>query len=165
MKSSNFVFRMWFYFRLGYGTYLTFLLGFATTLVTVYYLAINNSPLLQAMFPRFWIFALIALVAGVPMACILGWFHMKGSTILKSEMDINAEANPYNYKILPGYWQEAFTPLYLELLKGIKKILEKDGMLSDEERRRITELEDKLETLLKGGYVGTPKTKANLFTH
>lgn len=77
-------------------------------------------------------------------------------------MDINAEANPYNYKIVPGYWQEAFTPLYLELLTAIKKIMAKEGLLTEEERKRITELEEKLQTLIHGGYVGTPKTKANL---
>jgi len=162
MKLSNFVFRMWFYFRMGYGTYLTFLLGFLTTLITVYYLAINNSPVLLDIFPRFWLFAAIATVIGIPIGVLLGWFHMKGSAIWKSEMDINAEANPYNYKITPGYWQEAFTPLYLELLTAIKKIMIKEGLLTEEERKRIAELEEKLQTLIHGGYVGTPKTKANL---
>jgi hypothetical protein len=80
-------------------------------------------------------------------------------------MDINVEANPYNYRITPGYWQEAFAPVYLELLKGTKKLLEKEGMLSDEEKKRIIDLEEKLEILLKGGYVGTPKTKADLHTY
>lgn len=78
MKLSNFVFRMWFYFRMGYGTYLTFLLGFLTTLITVYYLAINNSPILLDIFPRFWLFAAIATVIGIPIGVLLGWFHMKG---------------------------------------------------------------------------------------
>jgi hypothetical protein len=73
-------------------------------------------------------------------------------------VDITVEANPYLYKMYPGYWQEAFTPLYLELLGGVKKILEKEGMLSEEERGRIRDLEEKLEILMKGGYVGVPKT-------
>ena len=103
MRGSRFVFRMWYYFRVGYSTYLTFFLGFATTLVTVYYLAINNIPTLQELFPHFWLFAAIALIVGVPAACIIGWFHMKGSALWKSEVDITAEANPYLYKMYPGY--------------------------------------------------------------
>jgi len=130
----------------------------------VYYLAINNIPMLEALFPRFWLFAVIALVVGVPTACVIGWFHMKGSALWKSEIDITVEANPYLYKMYPGYWQEAFTPLYLELLRGLKKILEKQGMLTDEEKRRIKGLEQKLEILIKGGYVGAPKTKATMYS-
>jgi hypothetical protein len=57
---------------------------------------------------------------------------------------------------------EAFTPLYLELLMGLKKILEKEGMLSEEDRGRIKDLEEKFETLIKGGYVGVPRTRANM---
>jgi len=162
MKGSRFIFRMWYYFRVGYSTYLSFLLGFATTLVTVYYLAITNISQLQALFPHFGLFAAIALIVGVPTACIIGWFHIKGSSLWKSEVDITTEANPYLYKMYPGYWQEAFTPLYLELLRAVKKILEKEGMLSEEERGRIEDLEKKLETLMKGGYVGVPKTRADM---
>jgi len=162
MKVSNFAFRMWYYFRVGYSTYLTFLLGLATTLVTVYYLAISNIPQLQAVFPHFELFVAIALIIGIPVACGIGWFHIKGSALWKSEMDITSEANPYLYKMYPGYWQEAFTPLYLELLRGLKKILEKEGMLSEEEGGRIKDLEEKLEALIKGGYVGVPRTRADM---
>lgn len=162
MRLSRFVYRMWFYFRMGYSVYLSFLLGFATTLVTVYYLAISNMPFLQTVFPHFWLFAVIAFVMGVPLACLIGWVHMKGSALWKSEVDITVEANPYLYKMYPGYWTEAFTPLYLQLLRGMKKILEKEGALSAEEKGNIEELEKKLETLINGGYLGTPKTKANM---
>jgi len=44
----------------------------------------------------------------------------------------------------------------------VKKILEKEGMLSEEERGRIEDLEKKLETLMKGGFVGVPKTRADM---
>ncbi len=162
MQKSNFLFRIWYYFRIGYGPYLTFILGIATTLVTVYYLAINNIPFLQSIFPAFWVFSLISLIVGIPAACILGWFHIKGSAIFKSEQDITMEANPYNYKIPPGFWQEAFAPLYLELLKGMAKMLEKQALLTGEEREQIKQLEKKLETLIEGGCIGTPRTKANM---
>jgi len=162
MKVSRFVFRMWYYFRIGYSTYLSFLLGFATTFVTVYYLAITNIPQLQGVFPHFWAFVIVGVLVGVPVACGIGWFHLKGSALWKSEIDIGVEANPYYYKVTPGFWQDAFTPFFLELLTGLKKILEKEGMLDDEERRRIKDLEEKLETLIKGGYVGVPKTRVDM---
>jgi hypothetical protein len=52
--------------------------------------------------------------------------------------------------------------LKLFLASRAKKILEKEGMLSEEERGRIRDLEKKLETLVKGGCVGVPKTRANM---
>jgi hypothetical protein len=162
MQKSNFLFRVWYYFRIGYGTYLTFILGIGSTLITVYYLAINNIALLKELFPQFWFFSVISLVLGIPVACILGWFHVKGSSIFKSEQDINAEANPYNYKIPPGYWQEAFVPLYLELLKGMARMLNKQALLTVEEQEHIKQLEQKLESLIEGGYIGTPRTKADM---
>mgnify|MGYP006269730255 CR=1 FL=1 len=162
MSVSGFVYRMWYYFRIGYGTYLTFLLGFATTLVTVYYLAIKNIPDLLEVFPRFVPFAVLSVVVGVPLSVAIGWYHMKGTAIWQSELDITAEANPYLYKMYPGYWREVFTPVYLEVLKSMEKMLEKQGMLTDDDKKRLDDLEQKLRTLIEGGYVGTPKTRINL---
>ena len=159
MQVSRFLYRMWYYFRIGYSTYLTFLLGFATTLVTVYYLAIQNMPFLLAVFPRFLPFAVIAILVGLPLSVFVGWMHMKGSAIYKSELDIAVEANPYLYKMYPGYWKEAFVPLYLELLRGMKIMLEKEKMLTRDDRERIETLEEKLQKLVEGGYVGAPRTR------
>jgi hypothetical protein len=100
MRGSRFIFRVWYYFRLGYTTYLTFLLGFTTTLVTVYYLAITNIPALRDVIPHFLWFAITAIVVGVPIVCLLGWSHMKGSALYRSEVDISVEANPHLYTSL-----------------------------------------------------------------
>jgi len=159
MQVSRYIYRMWYYFRIGYSTYLTFLLGFATTMVTVYYLAIKNMPVLLHVFPNFLPFAIAAIIVGVPSSCIIGWVHMKGSAIWRSEMDISVEANPYFYKMYPGYWKEAFTPLYLELLRAMKILLEKERILTSDDRRRIESIEEKLQKLIEGGYVGSPRTR------
>jgi hypothetical protein len=50
--------RSWYYFGMGKNTYMAFFLGFVTTLVTVYYLAINSIPFLKSVFPTFWSFAI-----------------------------------------------------------------------------------------------------------
>lgn len=97
--------RLWYYFRLGYGTYLTFFLGAINTLTVVYYLLIKNAPALEAGFPRFVEFAILATAIGVPLSVLVGWLHMKGSLAMTSEMDISVEANHCYYKLPPGYYR------------------------------------------------------------
>jgi hypothetical protein len=68
------------------------------------------------------------------------------------------EANPY-YKLPPGFNREAFAPLYLELLTQLSRLLEAQNLLTNDDKSRIKALEDKLQVLIEGGYVGTPRTK------
>ena len=159
--SPKWIYRSWYYFRLGYGTYLTFVLGYGSTLVTVYYLAIKNMPPLLDVFPHFVGFAVLATILGVPLAVVVGWVHLKRSGLFSSELDIGVEANPYNYKLPPGYWKEAFAPMMLVQLRILRKLSETEGLLADSDRSEIEELEKKMMTLLKGGYVGTPKRQLN----
>jgi len=144
---------------MGYSTYLTFLLGYASTLITVYYLAIKNIPDLLNIFPRFVPFAILATVIGLPLSVSVGWAHYKRSAAFSSEMDIQYEANPFWYKLPPGYNKEVFGPVYLEMLLLLKKITESNQSLSSEEKQRIDQLEQKLRTLNAGGMVGSPRRK------
>lgn len=162
MKLSNFlvsrmVWRAWYYFRIGYSTYLTFLLGYASTLVTVYYLAIKNLPYLLDLFPHFEPFAVLATVIGVPMSVLIGWVHLKRSKLYSSEQDISVEANPYQYKLPAGYWKDLVVPLYLEVLVQVTRLLEEKRLLTDDDRARIEDLEQKAQTLIQGGLVGIPR--------
>lgn len=134
MNAVRMITRAWYYFRMGYATYLTFLLGYVSTLITVYYLAIRNMPDLLTIFPRFGDFAVIGTVIGAPSSIIIGWLHLKRTQIWTAEIDIGTEANPYNYKLIPGYWKEAFAPTFLEILRQNRKILASNNLLSDEER-------------------------------
>jgi len=134
-------------------------LGIVTTLITVYYLAIQNIPALLNVFPHFSIFAVLSIALGVSLSCGIGWYHLKGTALWQSELDIAAEANPYYYKMYPGYWKETFTPVYLEVLRGVKKILENQKTLSEDDKKRMEDLEKKLQTLIEGGYVGTPRAR------
>jgi len=54
-------FRLWFYFRTGWTTYFGFGMAAITTLITTYYLAINNMPFLQEIFPTFTHYIVIAI--------------------------------------------------------------------------------------------------------
>ena len=159
MNFARIITRAWFYFRTGYSVYLTFLLGYVSTLVTLYYLAITNLPDLLRIFPHFFIFVVFGTVVGVPLSIVVGWLHLKRTRAWTAEMDIGAEANPYNYKLLPGYWTEVFTPLFLELLRQNKRLLASNKLLSPEDERAISELERKLEALISGDYVGEPRRK------
>ncbi|MGA2237806.1 MAG: hypothetical protein ABSG74_01195 [Candidatus Bathyarchaeia archaeon] len=161
LASPRWIFRSWYYFRLGYGTYLTFLLGYVSTLITVYYLAIKNMPPLLDVFPHFLEFALLATIIGAPLAVVIGWIHLKRSKLFSSELDIGIEANPYNYKLAPGYWKEAFAPIMLVQLRILKRMSETKDLLSDSEKSEIEELEKKMVILMKGGYVGSPRRDLN----
>jgi hypothetical protein len=156
MPALRLLSRAWFYFRIGYQTYLTFLLGAASTLTVLYYLLIRNVPQLESIFPQFWFFALIAVACGTPLSVIIGLIHMKRSPLFSSEQDIGAEANPYSYKLPPGYWREVIMPSYLELIRDTRRAHEREGILTPEEKTRYRELEEKMELLIKGGRVGWP---------
>lgn len=157
MTRFGFLGRLWYYFRLGYSTYLTFILGYFSTLVTVYYLAIKNLPTLLDIFPHFVPFAILATVIGGPLSVLIGWVHLKRTPLYTSEVDINTEANPYNYKLPPGYWREAFDPVFIELLMLLNRLVEAQNLLSPEDKSRVEKLEQKLRTLAEGGMVGTPR--------
>jgi len=160
-RDSRWIYRAWYYFRQGYSTYLTFLLGYVSTLVTVYYLAVRNMPPLLDLFPHFASFAVLATVVGVPLAVVIGWVHMKRSRLFSSEQDIAVESNPYQYKLAPGYLKEAWFPVMLMQLRLLGKIAESKGFLTDSERAEMDELEKKMRTLLTGGYVGAPRRELN----
>lgn len=155
---SRLPFRSWYYFRTGFHTYLAFVLSAINMMVVVYYLAIKSVPVLETVFPSFMIWALAVTAVGVPLSVFLGHLHVKRSGAFRSELDIQVEANPYYYKLPPGFWREVFAPTYLELLRLNMKLLNKEP-LTEEELKQIKELQKKLESLINGGYVGSPRTK------
>jgi len=157
LLTIRWVYRAWYYFRLGYGTYLTFLLGYVSTLVTVYYLAIRNMPDLLRIFPRFETFGVLATVIGVPLAVAIGWAHLKRSGLFTSEQDVAVESNPYNYKLPPGYIKEAWVPAMLMQIRLVRKLSEAGGVLTNSEREEVEGIERRIETLLAGGYLGVPR--------
>lgn len=149
-------FRAWYYFRTGYATYLAFIMTGINTLVTVYYLAIASISDLQSVFPSFTVWALTMTAIVAPIGVFIGWLHLKRSPAYRSEVDVSVEANPYYYKLPPGYWKEALAPTMLELLRLNLKIISKEP-LSASELDSLKNLQKKLETLISGGYIGEPR--------
>jgi hypothetical protein len=155
MTVTRLISRAWYYFRLGYSTYLTFLLGYVSTLVTVYYLAIKNVPSLLDLFPKFVPFAILATGIGGPLSVAIGWAHLKRSSLFVSEQDIAYEASPYVYK-LPnaGIARDVQTPSELLRLRLLRRLAESNGLLKDGEKQQIEKIEQLYETLLAGNPVG-----------
>ena len=88
-------FRGWFYFRTGWSTYFVFIRAAINTLTVTYFLAVNNYPILKAIFPTFEQYALIMISVGIPLLIVVGYFHFKKTFAYKSELDVFAESNPY----------------------------------------------------------------------
>ena len=88
-------FRGWFYFRTGWSTYFVFILAAINTLTVTYFLAVDNYPILKAVFPTFELYAVVMISIGIPLLIVVGYFHFKKTVAYKSEMDIMIESNPY----------------------------------------------------------------------
>jgi hypothetical protein len=159
MFKSRYITRFWYYFRIGYATYLTFILGYVSTLITVYYLAIKSLPDLLAIFPHFLGFAVLATVIGAPLSVIIGWLHLKRTKAYSAEADITVESNPYSYRAAPGKEMEAFVPSYLELLRMTTKLLDSQNLLTPEDATRVRAVEANLQALIEGKMVGTVRRK------
>ncbi len=98
-------------------------------------------------------------MVGLPVSVLIGWGHIKRSALWRTEIDIGVEANPYYYKLTPGFQKDVYAPLYLEVLRLVRRLSERDRLLTQEENAKILEIEKKMETLIAGGYVGKPRTK------
>ncbi|MEM3094377.1 MAG: hypothetical protein QXX64_01935 [Nitrososphaera sp.] len=155
VNKGRMAFRAWYYLRTGYSIYLALILAGINSLVTVYYLAINNIPTLKIFFPNFstWVVVILSIV--IPLAIFIGWLHVKRSRAFSSELEVQTEVNPYYYKLPPGYSKELLVPTYLAILNLNLKILNKEP-LTEEEEKQIKGLQKGLEHLINGGSAGLP---------
>ena len=141
MKGRIF-YRSWYYFRTGWATYFAFILAAINTLTVTYYLAIENLPMLKEIFPSFLSYLLTAVIVGVPLLTMLGYYHFKKGTF-KAEADITTEQNPHFNRLLRN--TEAFIAVYLEMIELLVK-LTKSEKLSDDEIKRIETVKENLRS-------------------
>jgi hypothetical protein len=64
-------------------------------LTVTYFLAIENYPILQAIFPTFAHYILTMAGIGVPLLVVVGYVHYKRSQAFTAEADISLEVNRY----------------------------------------------------------------------
>lgn len=152
----NIGFRAWFYFRQGWSVYFAFIFAAINTMVVTYYLAIKDVPFLKIIFPSFIHYMILWILVGIPLLVAIGYVHYKRVAAYTSEVEINIESNPYNYKLQPGWNRYVVFPLYLTLTKMMIK-WSNDEKLTDDEIKELKELQKKINILLEGGYVGDLK--------
>ena len=124
-------------------------------LTVTYFLAVENYPVLDTLFPSFLHYVFLAVVIGVPMLVLVGYIHYKRSAAFSAEADINVEAYPYWYKLPPGWNKEVVFPLYLQMINLMIKI-SKNEKLSTDETKEMSDIQKSLSTLIEGGYIGKP---------
>lgn len=136
--AKNLPFRAWFYFRQGWTTYFAFIFAAINTLTVTYYLAIENIPSLQSIFPTFYQYALILVSVGIPSLVIIGYLHYKKTPAFKAEADIQIEANPHLRRILIN--TEILLDCYYQTTELLLK-LSKNEKLSDDEIKKLSMLQ------------------------
>lgn len=154
--AKNIGFRSWFYFRMGWSLYFAFIFAAVNTMVVTYYLAIERAPILQEIFPSFTYYVLILASIGIPILVLVGYIHYRRTAAFGSEAEIQVESNPYYFRSPPGYYQQVIFPIFLHLTDFMVKYSNNEK-LTQKDVTEILELQKKLNILIKGGMVGSPR--------
>jgi len=139
----NIGFRGWFYFRQGWSTYFAFIFAAVNTLVVTYYLAIENIPALQIIFPSFYAYFLFTASLGVPLLILVGYAHQKKTASYKAEADIFYESNPHALRTYNN--AELILQLNLKLANLLVLDHEKNNV-SNEKLDELIKLKNEIET-------------------
>ena len=142
MVKESIGFRSWYYFRTGWSTYFAFILAALNTLTVTYFLAIDNYPLLKAIFPSFEQYIVIIVTIGIPILIFIGYLHFKRTQAFKSEIDVLIESNPYQRRNTVN--AEINLRLNLKILAMMLKISRKES-ISESEIQEIEKLSDEIK--------------------
>ena len=147
-------FRAWYYFRMGWATYFAFIFAAVNTLTVTYFLAIENYPSLQVVFPSFAYYIVIVSLIGVPLLVAIGYIHFKKSQSYRAESSVNYESNPWALRDLVN--SEYNLVLSFKILQMITKLTKQEN-LDQNELDQIRELEKELKELLESRTVANKK--------
>ena len=162
MTKKRLFFRAWYYFRQGWSTYFAFIFAAINTMTTTYYLAVNRYPPLLEIFPSFTVYVGFFTLIGIPILIVIGYLHYKKTAAYTSEAEIIVESNPYHYRLPRDGWNtEVVFPLYMTITNMMIK-WSKNEKLTEQEIAELQSLQEKINTLIKGGFVGNPKKKVGL---
>mgnify|MGYP001257345671 FL=1 len=145
MKPSDLIFRAWYYFRNGWSLYFAFIFAAINTLTVTYFLAIENYPVLQSIFPSFLHYVVILSATAIPLLILIGYVHWKKSGARKAEIDINYEVDPYRARTLVN--SELILKINLNLIQLTTKLVS-DEKLSSTEIEKVKSLQNELETFI-----------------
>jgi len=119
--TTEWIKKRWLEFRTGYGTYLTFIIGFTNFLLLLYGL----TPLKEQI--NFTVFSIILAVILLPGATMIGHLHNKKQ--LPTEAKVTTSLNPYLDKIIPSSKEEfsnKYSVFNLEYSIWSQKLAEKN---------------------------------------
>jgi len=135
---KNLGFRGWFYFRTGWATYFAFIVAAINALTVTFFLAIENYPALNVIFPTFFHYIVIVVGVGVPVLVLVGYVHFKKSKSFRAEQDILIETSPHIRRMLQN--TEILLPMYLKLTELMVKLSE-NKKLTDKELQEVSKLQ------------------------
>ena len=138
---KNLGFRGWFYFRTGWATYFAFVVAAINALTVTFFLAIEEYPSLNVIFPTFFHYVVIVVGIGVPLLILVGYIHYKRSKSFRAEQDILVEASPHFRRILQN--TEVLLLSDLKITELMIKLSE-NKKLTDEELKDVSKLQKKL---------------------
>ena len=110
-------------------------------LTVTFFLAIENYPSLNVIFPTFFHYIVIVVGVGVPVLVLVGYVHFKRSKSYRAEADILIETNPHIRRILQN--TEVLLPSYLKLTEIMLKLSE-NKKLTDKELEEVSKLQKQL---------------------
>ena len=115
-------------------------------LTVTYFLAIENYPILHAVFPTFAHYILIITGIGAPLLVVVGYVHFKRSQAFTAEADISLEVNRYLARnIVNGELNLKFNTMMIKLF--LKKYAS-DSLL-DQDKKIINDFLIEVDELTK----------------
>lgn len=124
--SSDWLRRRWLDFRNGHSIYLVFAMTFANFITIQYKLLIDQIPSLAGIFDNIVIFAMVFILAYVPLSIFLGYWHRKSQwkveqDALFRENKVGAIMWMYVIDLIEGKVSEQDKKLMKEALLGITR--------------------------------------------
>ena len=140
--------------RTGFSYYLNFALSVLNTVILFQAFVVSRQTPIPAFFKQFYVFAATGFLVLIPYAILMGYIHLKRMPAFKAEVDLQVEANPYYYKYAPGWQTQVQLPWMKFLANSYLRILEKKGVLFEEDQKILKKMIKNLDLLEAGGVVG-----------
>lgn len=115
----RFSYRIWTFIRQGYASYLVFPLGLLSTATVIYYLLVDNVPILKTIFPNFIYFFAIGSAGIIFLSALIGRWHYYRQPY-KADNFVAMKGNPFTYMTQEGIQQEFTIPTQIEIMKALR---------------------------------------------
>ena len=126
MLSSNWIRRRWFDFRQGHSIYLIFAMSFANFVLIFYRLLIEKVEILSGIFSSLWLFLVVFLLAYIPIALLIGFWHRRTQWKVEQEQSVRENTLLAKYfrvllDVIDGKATREEIEKFREFLKTVEK--------------------------------------------